>query len=163
MIMGNTCTQFGLASMLAITGNMQYKSRGYVRLKTKSMRDFPEWQPNYMSDPRDQPIHQQAHEKLFGVLEPAGWTKMYPSVAASGGAAATETEAIQQANYGNANTFWHDSSTTAVGTVLNADLSVKGVSNIYVVDTGIFPLQSNMPCTAAVQMAALRAARMWTS
>ena len=54
-------------------------------------------------------------------------------------------------------------STTAVGTVLNNDLSVIGVPNLYVVDTGIFPLQSNMPCTAAVQMAALRAARMWTS
>ena len=163
LIMGDTCTQFGMASMLAITGMMEGKSRGYVRLKTKSMRDFPEWQPNYMSDPRDQPMFAEAHQALFGVLEPAGWTKMYPSVAASAGAAATEEEAIQQANYGGSNTFWHDSSMTAVGTVLNADLSVKGVSNLYVVDTGIFPRQSNMPCTAAVQMAALRAARMWTA
>jgi choline dehydrogenase len=162
MIMGDTCTQYNLASMLAITGLMEGKSRGYVRLKTKSMRDFPEWQPGYLSDPRDQPMFAEAHNALFGVLEPAGWTKMYPSVAASAGAATTEEEAIQQANFGNANTFWHDSSTTAVGTVLNSDLSVKGVPNLYVADTGIFPIQSNMPCTAAIQMAALRATRMWT-
>ena len=163
MIMGDMCTSMGMSSMLAITGTMQALSRGYVKLKTTSMRDFPEWQPGYMSDPKDQPIFAQAHAKLFAALEPAGFIKMYPSVAASGGAAATQEEAVALANYGGSNTFWHDSSTTAVGTVLNADLSVKGVENLYVADTGIFPLQSNLPPTAAIQMAALLAARKLTA
>jgi choline dehydrogenase len=162
LIMGDTCTGIGLASMLTITGTMQAKSRGYIKLKTLSMRDFPFWQPGYYSDARDQPIHSQGFDALFSVLEPAGWTKMYPSVPACQGACTTQAQAQQQASYGNANTFWHDSSTTAVGTVLNSDLSVKGVPGLYVADTGIFPLQSNMPCTAAIQMAALRAAHMFT-
>jgi choline dehydrogenase-like flavoprotein len=163
MIMGDMCTSMGMSSMLAITGTMQALSRGYVKLKTTSMRDFPEWQPGYLSDPKDQPIFAQAHAKLFAALEPAGFIKMYPSVPASGGAASTQEEAVALANYGGSNTFWHDSSTTAVGTVLNADLSVKGVENLYVADTGIFPLQSNLPPTAAIQMAALLASRKLTA
>jgi len=60
--------------------------------------------------------------------------------------------------YGTSGTFWHDSSTTPIGTVLGSDLKVMGIEGLRVCDSSMQTNLANMPPTAIIQAAGLMGA-----
>lgn len=147
---GNICTETGMGEPVFVIVGVQFAhSRGTVTISSDNMNDYPVWQPGMLSNSNDAGILYEAFANLRSKLTPHGFTELFP-----GADNDMETYSI----YGTSGTFWHDSSTTPIGTVLGSDLKVMGVSGLRVCDSSMQPWLANMPPTAIIQAAGLMGA-----
>ena len=139
----------GMQPLFTIVGVQYAWSRGSVTIASDTMNDYPVWHPGMLTDEKDATILYEAFAKLRSLLTPAGYVELFP-----GDDANMEYYSI----YGTSGTFWHDSSTTPIGTVLGSDLKVMGIEGLRVCDSSMQPWLANMPPTAIIQAAGLMGA-----
>lgn len=127
---------------MAVTGVMQSKSRGSLKIKSASMHDDPIYDPNFLDHPDDLAVITEAYQALRSVLTPElGYLPFAPEPGTEAGFAKMA-----------ACTFWHDSSTTPIGKVVDEKLKVYGIKGLRVADTSVQPLISNTPTSPVAQV-----------
>ncbi|HEY1852979.1 MAG TPA: GMC oxidoreductase, partial [Solirubrobacterales bacterium] len=119
------------------------KSRGRVLLRSALPQAKPRIWHNFLSDRDDLELLRQAlrmgmeiaaQPALAEVLEPVAASRAEGLVPA--GDSDAEVDAYMRAN---AFSFYHPAGTCAIGTVVDADLSVRGVEGLRVCDTSVMP------------------------
>lgn len=146
----NVCTAMGKSPVFVMIGVQSAHSRGSVKIASDSMADYPVWQPGMLFNSSDAGILRECAAKIRSILtQDKGYVELGPT------ADAAKTEAWI---YGNSGTFWHDSSTTPIGTVLDSRLKVIGIEGLRVCDSGMQTDVANAPPTAIIQAAGLMGA-----
>jgi len=141
------------------------KSKGYVRARSSDPFEYPEFQPNYLSDPEDQRMIVAAlrlGRKLIGsdAFAPYLEKEIWP-----GDAVQSDEELLEHAR-NTGNTTYHPIGTCRMGpvdqtnTVVDDKLRVHGVDGLRVVDTSIMPEMPAANTNAAALMIGEKAADM---
>ena len=124
------------------------KSRGNIRIKSADPRDKPRILFNYMAQPEDQADWCAAIRLTREILaQPA--LDRYRGAEIQPGAAVTDDEEILSWVRANAESAYHASCTCKMGgdadpmAVLDADCRVRGIENLRVADSSIFPIIPN--------------------
>ncbi|OJD14454.1 hypothetical protein AJ78_05189 [Emergomyces pasteurianus Ep9510] len=158
-------------SYISLTAsNLVAASRGNVTLRSNSMSDAPNVNPNYYSHPVDRILGIQAFKYLRKILA-------HPAFAAytvgpyhgevSPGPSVSDDDDDAIFEYIKANTIpnWHVSATTQMrpledGGVVDPRLKVYGIQNLRVADSGIIPLLPDVNIQGPVYMIGEKAAEM---
>ena len=128
----------------AHVGPMRSKSRGHVRLRTADPADKPIIRFNYMSHPDDWTEMRacvRLTREIFGqaALAPFAGRELQP------GAAVVTDEAIDAFVRDHVESAYHPSCSCKIGgdgdpmAVVDAELRVRGVDNLRVVDSSVMP------------------------
>ena len=139
----------GMSPVFIIIGVQYAHSRGNVTISSDSMDDYPVWQPGMFSDDKDATILREAFATLRDTLGPLGFVELFPS---------TTNGMEDYSIYGTSDSFWHDSSTAAIGEVVDSTLKVYGVAGLRIADSSIQPWLANVPPTAIIQATGLMGA-----
>lgn len=150
----DTCSNGDLGSVMSpvfvIVGVQYAHSRGSVKIASDDMADYPVWQPGMLTNSNDAGILMEAFAKIRSILTPAlGYAELFPG---------DDADMQAYSIYGTSGTFWHDSSTTPIGTVLGSDLKVMGIEGLRVCDSSMQTNLANIPPTAIIQTAGLMGA-----
>ena len=138
-------------------------SRGSIRLKSKDPLEYPEIQPNYLSDERDHPV-------VVGGIKVARQIAQAPSLAphivsefVPGAQFQTDAELLEAARQ-YSQTIYHPAGTCKMGhddmSVVDDQLRVRGVESLRVVDASIMPTIVSGNTNAPTIMIAEKAADM---
>ncbi|PGH08479.1 hypothetical protein AJ79_05968 [Helicocarpus griseus UAMH5409] len=150
--------------------NLVAASRGNVTLRSISMNNAPQVNPNYYSNPVDRVMGIQAFKYLRKILAHPAFAGMtvgpFNGEVSPGPSVNTDDDdAIYE--YIKANTIpnWHVSATTQMrplkdGGVVDPRLRVYGVQNLRVADSGIIPLLPDVNIQGPVFMIAEKAGQM---
>ncbi|KAF5528143.1 Pyridoxine 4-oxidase [Colletotrichum aenigma] len=118
-------------------------SRGTVTLASTNARDFPVVDPNYFGTNFDRYAHREAqrlHEILGGEIISEGQDALTEGIL---------DDALNNRLRASVRSAFHPSGTASMGKVVDNDLKVKGLDNLFVVDTSVFPV----PIAAHLQVA----------
>jgi len=127
---------------MVVVGIMQSKSRGTLKIKSASMHDDPIYDPNFLSHPDDLTVITEGFAALRAALSPErGFVELAPQP----GNEVPFTKAA-------AGTFWHDSSTTPIGLVVDEELKVYGMKGLRVADTSVQVMMTNTPTSPVAQL-----------
>jgi choline dehydrogenase len=109
------------------------ESRGVVRLRSADPFDPPRIEPRYLSAPEDLPI-------LVHGLELARRVASMPALAPFAGAELEPGDVpVEQAIREKATTLYHPVGTCRMGAVVDAELRVRGLEGLRVVDASVIP------------------------
>ena len=129
-------------------GPMRSESRGYVRIQSSNPSEAPTIKFNYMSHENDFPNFRKALRLSREILnqkalEPFKGPEIQP------GEEVTSDEGLDEFIKNNCESAYHPCGTCKIGqkddptTVVENDCKVKGVSNLYLADSSIFPRITN--------------------
>ena len=137
------------------------KSRGSISLASRDPRAQPLIQPNYLSAPEDMQVLVEGFEMARDIMAQADLQRLHkrwwlPQEAL------TERDAIEQFIRQHAETIYHPVGTCKMGSdedaVVDAQLRVRGVNGLRVVDASIMPTlisgNTNAPVIAIAEKAA---------
>ncbi|MEP3889480.1 MAG: choline dehydrogenase [Hellea sp.] len=141
------------------------KSRGYVRIKSPEMTEKPNIKFNYLEDKRDVRVWRKTIRLTREILsqkalEPYRGEEIQP------GKTVTSDADIDGWVRENVESAYHPSCTCKIGAynddmaVLDSECRVRGLSNLRVVDSSIFPTITNGNLNAPTMMVAEKAADM---
>ncbi|KAF1817457.1 choline dehydrogenase [Eremomyces bilateralis CBS 781.70] len=158
-------------SYISLTAsNLVALSRGNITLKSSSMADAPNINPNYYVDPTDRSIAIQSFKylrKIFADPELAQFTTGPDNGEVSPGASVSNDDDDAIFEYVKSNTIpnWHASGTNQMlplekGGVVSPELKVYGVDNLRVVDCSVIPLLPDVNIVGPVYMIAEKGAEM---
>ena len=133
------------------------RSEGSIKLRTIDMRDAPKINLNYFDDPHDLVLLTRAMKFTRELFNTQAFAKtlmreLYPGPA-------VQTDA-QWHDYIKSvcETVYHPCGTAAIGHVVDPQLRVKGVENLYIADASVFPSLITVNINGAVMMVAEKAA-----
>ena len=137
------------------------KSRGEVTLKSADPRELPVIQPNYLSERDDMAVMVEGFEMAQEVLQQED-LKRYQKRLWSPGERPQNRRAIQEFIRQHAESIYHPVGTCKMGcddmAVVDAELKVRGVNGLRVVDASIMPTlisgNTNAPVIAIAEKAA---------
>ncbi|KAK0224315.1 GMC oxidoreductase [Armillaria fumosa] len=148
---------------------MRPSSEGYISLKTASIWDKPNINPNYLADENDMNvlirgvrlIFKMAHSEPFhSSIE---WGKPDPSMPwlypGNTDPDKISDQQLKEWITENGMATWHPTSSARMGrdvasSVVDADLKVHGIESLRVIDASVFPNQvSGHPCAVVVAVA----------
>jgi len=161
--LGGGCPDDKPSLLVVVVGIMQAKARGNVTLKTASMQDFPALQPNFIGEENDRATYHYAYSELRKILTPElGFLELTPAF--FGGLPGME-EASQEtidniAINALSDTFWHDSSTTPVGLVVDEHLKVFGIKGLRVADVSVLETIANTPSSPSAHLVGYHGAKL---
>ncbi|KAF4843302.1 alcohol dehydrogenase [Colletotrichum siamense] len=131
-------------------------SRGTVTLASTNASDFPVVDPNYFGTNVDQYVHREAQRLQYRFAGSnttvLGREILGGEVISEGQDALAEgitDDALNNRLRASVRSAFHPSGTASMGKVVDNDLKVKGVDNLPVVDTSVFPV----PIAAHLQVA----------
>ncbi|KAI8212037.1 alcohol dehydrogenase [Colletotrichum sp. SAR 10_76] len=131
-------------------------SRGTVTLASTNASDFPVVDPNYFGTNVDQYVHREAQRLQYRFAGSnttvLGREILGGEVISEGQDALAEgitDDALNNRLRASVRSAFHPSGTASMGKVVDNDLKVKGVDNLFVVDTSVFPV----PIAAHLQVA----------
>jgi choline dehydrogenase len=132
------------------------ESRGELRLRSSDPNDPPLIEPRYLSDDRDVQV-------LVAGVRLALQIDRAPALADLRGELAEPMRDATDADLreyvaSSAWTVWHPVGTCAIGSVVDAELRVRGVQNLRVVDASVMPLITSGNTNAPTIMIAEKAA-----
>jgi choline dehydrogenase len=160
--------QYSATSMLSSSPNVsiisawatlvQPEASGNLTLQSSDYRDDPIINSNYYGSASDKVAIQYAYKQLRSILNsddlaPYVVREVFP------GANVTTDDQIWEAIQEGAQSFHHPIGTVALGTVLDSNWRVKGLSNIRVVDSSALPTPPTCHPQADIYAIAHRAAR----
>ena len=133
------------------------KSQGSVTLTSADYREAPRIDLNYFSDPYDMRILLKAMRFTRRLMEAPSFQTLCKSEVHPGADVQSDDEWMGYIK-SVCETVYHPCGTAAIGHVVTPDLRVKGLTNLIIADTSIFPslITTNINC--AVMMAAEKAA-----
>lgn len=129
----------------AVVAAMTTESRGTVGLKSSDPRDSPEIDPAYYAAEVDRVILRAGIRKVLQLFyETEEGREMVEEESPPPGLpllkAHPSDEEIDTRVRSQGRTFFHAAGTCSMGTVVDADLRVKGVKNLRVVDASVIPI-----------------------
>ncbi|TDZ54439.1 Oxygen-dependent choline dehydrogenase [Colletotrichum trifolii] len=138
-------------------------SRGSVGISSANVSDHPVINPNYLGTAVDRYAAREALKfdaKLLGSnLTPVGRDVLDGELAADAPLTVDSSDEAFDARVRQvAGSCYHPSGTTAMGKVVNTDLSVKGVEGLFVADSSVFPHSISANLQVAIYALALQAA-----
>jgi choline dehydrogenase-like flavoprotein len=139
------------------------KSRGSVKLASKDPLDDPQIDPNFFGDPDDMARMVRGFKAMRHILQQSALIGQGMSEAAASAKAKTDQE-IENFIRDHADTVYHPVGTCRMGTgpmdVVDAQLKVKGMFGLRVVDASIMPEVVSGNTNAPTIMIAEKAADM---
>ncbi|KAJ7055093.1 hypothetical protein C8F01DRAFT_994648 [Mycena amicta] len=133
------------ASMIGIQMCIQHPfSRGYINIKTNSVFDYPEINPNYLSISYDLDVLRAAFKYSRNIIATAPMSDMIVGETTPGTGTSTD-DAINSYIASTSGTEYHPIGTNSMlpleyGGVVNTSLLVYGTTNLRVVDVSIAPM-----------------------
>jgi len=140
-------------------------SSGHVSLRSADPQAAPVVQPNYLSDPRDPPVLLRALRLARQLLHSPGMARYFHSETLPGPQVQTDDEWLDFARR-RGSTAYHLVGTCKMGpaddamAVVDAQLRVRGVQQLRVVDASVMPQVPSANTMAATLMVAEKAADM---
>lgn len=137
------------------------KSRGEITLVSRNPKDLPRIQPNYLAESEDLQVLVEGFEMAREILEQED-LKRYQKRLWSPGKSLSKRKAIESFVRQHAETIYHPVGTCKMGrdddAVVDAELRVRGVDGLRVVDASIMPTlisgNTNAPVIAIAEKAA---------
>ena len=140
-------------------------SRGYVRIRSRDIRDPPVIQPNYLDTEIDRQVVIRAIKHLDRVFKTEPLASVIEEITLPVHACTTDDEWLDYVR-GNGMGSYHPAGTCKMGSptdpaaVVDPRLRVLGIRDLRVVDASIFPTQPSGNLNASVMMTAEKAADM---
>lgn len=135
------------------------RSEGRVSLASADFREKPVIDLNYLSDSYDLALLVKAMRFTRGLFDTRSLRALCKAEIHPGPDVETHDDWISYIRQ-VCETVYHPCGTAAIGRVVEADLRVKGVGNLYVADASIFPSMITVNINCAVMMAAERAVEL---
>jgi choline oxidase len=135
------------------------RSEGEILLTGPSMQDKPRVNLNYFSDPYDLPKLLQAMKFTRQLIETESLSGFLKDELYPGAAVQTDREWEDYVR-DVCETVYHPCGTARIGDVVDHELRVRGVKNLYVVDASVFPSMITVNINAAVMVTAEKAATL---
>jgi choline oxidase len=135
------------------------RSEGRISLTGATMQNKPHIALNYFSDPYDLPKLVQAMKFTRQLIETNPLSallkgELYPGPS-------VQTDADWETYIRDVcETVYHPCGTARIGDVVDTNLRVKGIENLYIVDASVFPSMITVNINAAVMMVAEKAATL---
>ncbi len=155
-------------TVVVLPNPVQPHSEGEVRLASADVADAPRIDLNYLDDPHDVDVMVAVMRRALEVVEHwpgdgIGPLLVPPALAAAHGHSAGDvpTDALLEdiaRHY--ALTVYHETSTCRMGSVVDAELRVKGVAGLRVADASVMPTVVSGNTNAATIMIGEKAAEM---
>lgn len=139
------------------------ESRGYVRIASPDSMANPLVQPNYLAEPQDQEVVVAALKIGRSLLRSRALAPYFEAETLPGPAVSTDDEWLDFARKGG-NTAYHMVGTCSMGpagdslAVVDAQLRVRGIEGLRVVDASVIPRVPSANTLAATLMVGERAA-----
>ena len=140
-------------------------SRGSVRIRSGDPDEMPDVQPNYLADPRDQEVIVAALKFARALLHSRALSPYLAAETLPGEGVASDAEWLDYARR-RGGTAYHLVGTCAMGpagdpgAVVDAELRLRGVDGLRVVDASVMPQVPSANTMAATLMVAEKAADM---
>ncbi len=139
--------------------NLRPQSRGSVRIADADPASAPLIQPNYLSDPADMQVAVDAVKITRNIVAQPALAAYAPQEFRPGPEAATDS-AIAEAVGAISTTIFHPVGTTAMGSVVDAELRVNGIGRLRVADASVMPTITSGNTNAPTMMIAEKASAL---
>ena len=139
--------------------NLRPASRGSVTIASADPRVPPAIRPNYLSAAEDVQVALDAVRITRAVVAQPAMARYRPEEFRPG-AALDDGEALTRAIGDIATTIFHPVGTAAMGSVVDAELRVKGLDGVRVIDASVMPTITSGNTNAPVMMIAEKGAAM---
>ncbi|WP_416414280.1 GMC family oxidoreductase [Pantoea sp. App145] len=141
---------------------LQPRSRGSIRLASSNPLDMPHIDPNFIGDDYDAQIGIQAVKAIREVMKQESLANILEEELLPGSDVQSD-EQIREFVKAVATTMWHPVGTCRMGNdvmaVVDANLQVKGVENLFVIDASVMPNITSGNTNAPTQALALIGAK----
>lgn len=134
-------------------------SAGQVRIQSRDPFDLPLMQPNYLQSEEDQRVAIDGLRLSRRILHSAPLTPYIERDEFPPPSATTDDELLDCARQ-RATTGWHFMGTCSMGKVVDAELRVKGLESLRVVDASVMPTMPSGNTGAPTMLVAEKAADM---
>jgi choline dehydrogenase len=141
------------------------ESRGFVRIKSREVREAPVIRPNYLDAEVDRQVTVRAIKHLDRVFKTDPLAAVIEGLTLPAGGCSTDDEWLDFVR-GNGMSSYHPAGTCKMGAavdpaaVVDPRLRVIGIKDLRVVDASVFPTQPSGNLNASVMMTAEKAADM---
>jgi choline dehydrogenase-like flavoprotein len=139
--------------------HLRPESRGTTRIASADPATPPAIRPNYLATEADRRTAAQAIRITRGIVAESALAKYRPDEVRPGPDAQSEDE-LQAAAGRIGTTIFHPAGTAAMGTVVDAELRVKGLSALRVIDASVMPTITSGNTNAPTMMIAEKGAAM---
>jgi choline dehydrogenase-like flavoprotein len=139
--------------------NLRPESRGETRIVSADPAEHPAIRPNYLSSAEDRRIAAQAIRITRDIVRQPALARYRPEEVRPG-AALTSEEELERAAGDIGTTIFHPVGTAAMGSVVDADLKVRGLERLRVIDASVMPTITSGNTNAPVMMIAEKGADM---
>lgn len=137
--------------------NLRPESRGTTLIRSREPGEQPAIRPNYLSTAEDRRIAAQSIRITREIAAQPALARYQPEEIRPGPRYASEAELVEAAG-AVGTTIFHPVGTAAMGSVVDGDLRVKGVSGLRVVDASVMPTITSGNTNAPTMMIAEKAA-----
>ncbi len=139
--------------------NLRPTSRGSVQIASADPSAAPRIQPNYLATHEDRQIAIESIKITRKIVSQPALARYNPTEFRPGPACNTDEE-LAQAVGDISTSIFHPVGTAAMGSVVDADLRVRGINKLRIVDASIMPNITSGNTNAPVMMIAEKAAAM---
>ena len=139
--------------------NLRPESRGRVSIASANPEVPPSIRPNYLATPEDLRVAVQSVRVTRRIVSQPALAPYRPEEWRPGAEFGSEDE-LQQAVAGLASTIFHPVGTAAMGAVVDAELRVKGLDALRVIDASVMPRIVSGNTNAPTMMIAEKGAEM---
>jgi choline dehydrogenase-like flavoprotein len=139
--------------------NLRPESRGRVSIASADPAEAPHIRPNYLASPEDLRVAVQSVRVTRAIVGQPALAPYRPEEWRPGAQYETEAE-LEQAVAGLASTIFHPVGTTAMGSVVDAQLRVIGLDALRVIDASVMPRIVSGNTNAPTMMIAEKGAEM---
>jgi choline dehydrogenase len=139
--------------------HLRPESRGTTRITAADPAAPPAIRPNYLAAEADRHTAAQAIRVTRAIVGQGALARYHPEELRPGVALTTEEE-LQQAAAAIGTTIFHPAGTAAMGSVVDAQLRVIGVTGLRVIDASVMPRITSGNTNAPVMMIAEKGAEM---
>lgn len=139
------------------------ESRGHVRIKSADPRQAPAIQPRYLSAPKDRDVMVAGLRALRQIIAAPALSRFIVAEHDPGPACRSDDDLLDFARH-KGSTVYHPTSTCRMGddatAVVDAQLRVRGIENLRIVDASVMPTLVSGNTNAATIMIAEKGADM---
>ncbi len=139
--------------------NLRPESRGRTAIASADPAAAPEIRPNYLATEEDRRVAAQAIRITREIVSQPALARYAPQEVRPGAEFQSE-EDLQRAAGEIGTTIFHPAGTVAMGSVLDAELRVKGVDGLRVIDASAMPRITSGNTNAPVMMMAEKGAEL---
>lgn len=152
----------GLDAFPAFTAsvcNLRPESRGRTAIVSAEPQDAPAIRPNYLATPEDRRVAAQAIRVTRAIVGQPALAAYKPAEVRPGAEFDSEDDLVRAAGE-IGTTIFHPAGTAAMGSVVDAELRVRGIAGLRVIDASVMPTITSGNTNAPTMMIAEKGAEM---